>query len=147
MTFLLLVASAVWASEPYPNAVDTDLGMSCTPTCNLCHASAGGGGPVPKAFAQAMVAEGLEGNSNTDALAAALDALRAAGTDSDGDGTSDVDELEAGANPNDESAFCGDAAVTPPSYGCLNTTAAAPGALGVLLGLAAVVRRRSKRVV
>ena len=141
---LLLLASAVWASSPYPNAIATDLGMSCTPTCNLCHASAGGGGPVPQPFAQALVAEGLTGGSDTDALATALDALTAAGTDSDGDGVTDVDELAAGTNPNDDSAFCGDAAVTPPSYGCFNTAAAGPGVLGVLLGMAAVVRRRAK---
>ncbi len=143
---LLFLASTVWASSPYPNAIATDLGMACTPTCNLCHASAGGGGAVPQAFAQALVAEGLTGGGNTDALTTALDALAAAGTDSDADGVADVDELAAGTNPNDDSAFCGETAVTPPSYGCLNTTAAAPGALGVILGLAAALRRRSRTV-
>jgi hypothetical protein len=138
---LVLLASASWASGTYPDAVATELGMACVPTCNLCHESALGGGLAPQPFAMAMKANGLTGGSNTSALTTALDALAADGTDSDEDGTPDVDELAAGSNPNDDSAFCGEAAVPGPTYGCFNTAGVAPGALGVLVGLAALLRR------
>jgi MYXO-CTERM domain-containing protein len=139
---VLFVALPAGASSTYPGAIKDHLTASKLPACTLCHQTAGGGGPVVTPFAHAMVAEGLTGGSNTTALTAALDALEAAGTDSDGDGTGDIDELRAGGDPN--TAGASNAGPTPVyGFGCAAAPAASPlvGALAVL-GLFALRRRR-----
>jgi MYXO-CTERM domain-containing protein len=89
-----------------------------------------------------MVAEGLTGGSNTTALTTALDALEAAGTDSDGDGTGDIDELRAGEDPN-AAGVSNDGPTPSYGFGCAAAPAASPlvGALAAF-GLLALRRRR-----
>lgn len=111
----MAVAGAARASPDYPGALGSALDMPCPPTCTVCHRDSNGGFfSVVKPFGQAMIdVGGLSARSPED-LPAALDALEAAKTDSDGDGATDVDELRAGEDPNRPGAqsLCG------PVYGC-----------------------------
>ena len=135
-------ASAARASGDYPGTIKDHLSASKLPSCALCHRTPAGGGDAVTAFAGAMVAEGLTGLSNTTALKAGLDALEAAGTDSDGDGTGDIDELRAGDDPNKAGAT--NAGPTPVyGFGCASAPAASSlvGALAAF-GLLALRRRR-----
>ena len=114
MAFCL--ASRAQASQPYPQELRAALDLSYTPGCTLCHSGAGGGaGVVDTPFGKSMVARGLRAatSSADDAgvgqdagvvidatLARALEAMRADGVDSDGDGAEDLDELSWHADPN-----------------------------------------------
>jgi hypothetical protein len=145
MIAILITATLTMASGNYPGEVQTEAGVPCAPTCTLCHATnAGGGGTVTQPFGQAMMARGLTGGGNTDALVAALGQLDSDGIDSDANGTSDVDALRAGENPNDGTPFCGDIVVATPTYGCFQH-ARAGGSAALVLGaivLSRVARRR-----
>ena len=88
------------ATPNFPGAIKSHLGLDSKPACTLCHTTlAGGDGTVSRAFGVAMRGDGLVPN-DTSSLNDALDALEAAGTDSDADGVGDIDELKAGTNPN-----------------------------------------------
>ncbi|MDP2315490.1 MAG: hypothetical protein Q8P41_21510 [Pseudomonadota bacterium] len=139
MLLSLFLASA-WASSPYPGVLESELGMPCAPTCTVCHESnSGGGGTVTRDFGMALMAHGLSGMGHTATLTAALDTMATDAVDSDGDGTTDLDELVEGSDPNpDAEPFCN---VVVPEYGCFGGQAAGVG-FGALLGLGALRRRR-----
>jgi hypothetical protein len=119
MVAILISAALATASGNYPGEVQSEAGIPCVPTCTLCHATnAGGGGTVTQPFGEALMARGLTGGGATDALVTALGQLEADSVDSDGNGTTDIDALRAGENPNDGSTFCGDTVTATPSYGC-----------------------------
>ena len=147
---LSLAAVGARASGNYPGDIADHLGGPA-PACTLCHASPGGGGPGVTAVASAMAAEGLTGGANTTAMLAAIDALDAAGTDSDGDEVSDVDELRAGTDPN-VAGSTGGGGDTPPApaygFGCaaspVSTDAPLLAALAVF-AVAGLARRRRSR--
>jgi hypothetical protein len=151
MTLLLalLVAAPARASSIYPSDVQSALDMDCAPTCMLCHATnSGGGGTVTQAFGQAAMDAGLTGGANSELLAQVLTDLETSGSDVDGDGTTDIEALAAGLNPNGGDAFCaadgGEAAPTP-TYGCLDTGGrhtAGAGFAALLLTAGAVLVRR-----
>lgn len=150
--FSLLIAAAS-ASTNYPATLQTELEMPCAPTCTVCHATnAGGAGTVTQAFGLAMIDRGLTGGGQVALLTAALDTMATDAVDSDEDGTTDLDELVAGADPNPgAAAFCdidGGGEVVVPVYGCFGgaegTGDAAGMGLGALLGLTAL-RRRARR--
>jgi hypothetical protein len=131
------------ASFNYPADLAEHLSAPKVPACTLCHQSASGGDALVTPFVEAMRAEGLQGGGQTALLTTALDALDAAGTDSDGDGTSDVDELRAGEDPN--AAGESNAGPSPEyGFGCAAAAPAAAPLLGVVaaLGLLALRRRR-----
>jgi hypothetical protein len=142
-----LLSTSALASSPFPGAIATHLDAS-RPSCTVCHASnAGGSGTVTKPTGIALKAEGLV-SSDIDALNAALDALEAAGTDSDGGGEGDVAELRAGTDPND-GADDGDdpgSGGTDDSlkygFGCAQVGAA--GLTPVVVALVALRRRRRR---
>lgn len=119
---LLLVPGVAAASSVYPGDIKSDLSLSYTPPCTICHqTNQGGSGTATQAFAVAMKANGLTGGANASALSTALTALETAGTDSDGDGTPDIEQLKAGMDPNtgatiDGSSSSGSTSV--PAYGC-----------------------------
>lgn len=144
MLTLLSLLSLAHASGNYPAEVATFAEMSCTPTCLLCHTTASGGsGTANQVFALALKDRGLTGDGDADALTTALAALEADASDIDDDGTTDVEALRAGLNPNDGSAFCGSDVVEAPTYGCFQHARAGTG-LGIVAGAVAVafLRRR-----
>lgn len=151
-TTAALLSLSAQASSVYPGTVQTELGMACAPTCMLCHATnGGGGGTVTQAFGMAAMEAGLTGGSDTELLAQVLTDLEDAGSDVDGDGTSDIDALRAGLDPNGGTAFCaedGTAAPTP-SYGCLDTggpRTAGAGIAALAIASSAVLLRRGRAV-
>ena len=137
------MTSVAFASLTYPAEVADVLEMPCEPQCTLCHATiAGGTGTVTQDFGQAMMARGLTGVNNVEALDAALQAIADDAVDSDDDGTVDVDELRAGQNPNpDGEDFCG--ALTP-EFGC-SSAGSAGGLWGALVVALGWLRRRHQR--
>jgi hypothetical protein len=140
---VLLAPARAAATSSFPSDIKSELNAPSVLSCALCHATAAGGGPVTQPFGQSMMARGLRGG-NTGSLATALQALEAEGTDSDGDGLGDVEELRMGLDPN----FDGDAGSVPPQFGCgARVAPRAPDdwwstVAGCLMALALVMRRR-----
>jgi hypothetical protein len=142
---VLAAGVPAWASSSFPTAVQTHLALTAPPPCALCHFNGiTGNGTVTTPFGRSLRTQGAVGG-NEPALVAALDALRTAGTDSDGDGVPDIQELIAGTDPNVAGgADGGTGVVVPPlRYGC-----GAEVTPGLLAGLGALVlagrrRRRS----
>ncbi|MEN0067324.1 MAG: hypothetical protein AAGA48_34660 [Myxococcota bacterium] len=136
---LVLSAFVAQASPSYPAELQSLSGGPCAPACTVCHATnAGGSGTVTMPFGQALVAEGLTGGSDVDALGNAYMALIDANTDSDGNGTSDAEELARGDDPNSSSEFCD---ARQPQFGCAHTPGLPAAALGLgVMGL--LLRRR-----
>jgi hypothetical protein len=118
-----VTAHSAHATANFPDAMQRDLGLSYSPPCAVCHS---GGvtmrGTTNTPFGKALRAHGLAAYDET-SLGAALGALQAAKTDSDGDMTDDIDELRNGTDPNvSEVPGLGigssDGGVGPPVYGC-----------------------------
>lgn len=145
----LLGSGSALASADYPEAVKSDLGLSCAVTCSLCHAGGQVGvGTVNTPFGASMRAHGLV-SGDAASLQAALDAMGMDLTDSDSDGTPDLEELVACGNPNGTSGGSSSAA-PPPAYGCGASVAPggpqqAPGWLAGLGALAAVLLVKRSR--
>ena len=137
----LVVATPALASDVYPARIQLELSLAAEPPCTTCHASdLGGFGTVVQPFGQSMMARGLVAGDEQ-SLVNALAALSAEGTDSDGDGVGDIDELIAGTDPNSAGGLA-----PPPEYGCLgNVTAGTRASPWPLLPLAAfaLLRRRA----
>ena len=148
MLSLLVLLSPAFALSNFPGEISNDLGMPCTPTCALCHASAGGGGLASQPFGMAMKQRGL--TTNTSSISGALDGMATDLVDSDSDGVTDLDQLANGENPNPDGVdFCaaGGGGAPPLAYGC-SSQGPSPRqglvALGIgLVGLA-FRRRRSQ---
>ena len=146
MSPFLLIGSA-FALSGFPAIVRDDAGMSCLPSCMLCHDSnAGGAGTATQAFVASLEAEGFLASDDAP-LTAALAAVQAgAGTyDVDGGGVNDVDELVAGSNPNPDGIdFC--TVDGPPEIqrGCFAGGDSGTVALGLGVGLATLGWRRRR---
>jgi len=141
----ILLVSTAFAMPQFPGLIETDLGMPCTPTCDLCHSTAGGSGVPTQAFGIAMKDRGLSVMDST--VTPALDAMGADMVDSNGDGTIDTEELAQGLNPNPGGTdYCPvGSGITGPSYGCLSTVPSpAAGFAGLAVGLLAMLRRRRR---
>src|SRR6266536_3486146 len=106
---LLLLSTVVLpagarASATFPPAIQQYFTppLATPPDCVLCHSDNNGGkGTISTPFGLALRnMYGVRGNDNTAQLVAGLDAMKGDSWDSDGDGVTDVDELEKGDDPN-----------------------------------------------
>jgi hypothetical protein len=173
LALLVGLAPGVASATPtFPGAIQTDLGLSYTPPCTVCHQTdSGGQGTVVQAFGKAMKMHGLV-DADTSSVQTALTAMDSAKVDSDCDGVPDVEQLKEGRDPNTgeyidgsgkpkpapvSDAGCGSSSGggstdTGPSFGC--GAQVAPGsvegmpwqaaaALAVALGLTLTRRRRA----
>ena len=137
----LLAGCLAQASSIYPPEMRAHLGLSYTPDCSVCHANGQTGfGTVTTPFGTSMRSRGLV-SQNIASLDTALDALAAERTDSDHDGVPDIDELEAGSDPN----VAGGGSVPPPSYGCFDVTGQSASPLALLPVALALLLIRPRR--
>jgi hypothetical protein len=148
---ILLIASSAHAEPEFPAAIQAAAGMPCGPPCTLCHTSSPGtADTATKDFALTVLKNGLV-FMHPESLTAVVAKLRANKTDTDGDGTTDVDELAAGSdpsNPRPNTDICG------PLYGCAGGRIAkvpprpadrAPWLFASALALLMLSRRRRAR--
>lgn len=143
------------ASATFPEAVRGELGLEQiagpAPGCQLCHQTdVGGLKTATKPLGRSLSKAGATASS-VPALLAALAALEEQGIDSDRDGTPDIEELQAGSDPNVASADgSGGAApslaeeVPLPQTGCSLARAPSPGPF-VWASLAVVLLWRARR--
>lgn len=132
---VLLGAGPAYASSTFPGELKEQLGLSQVPLCTVCHTDLkGGSDTLAQPFGLAVQTHGAVSN-DTQSLRQAIAAMEKDRTDSDEDGISDIEELEAGSNPNrpgNEGS---------PTYGC-NT--AYPGVFSALSLLWWAVQRRTR---
>lgn len=145
MAWLSVVAREASASPSYPAVVKETWALAREPECTLCHAtSSGGTGTVVTYFGRHMQALGVTAEKPS-ALAQALEFDRAQGTDSDGSGTSDYDDLAAGRSPNAGPGPVADAGLRP-EHGCaIRRGSSPPGGALVLVVVASVAARLWRR--
>jgi hypothetical protein len=117
LVFVLSWSSGARAKEEFPGQIARHLGAQSNPPCGLCHQYAKtGGDTLVTPFAWGMRARGLTGEGD---LIGALDRVRTDKVDSDGDGTTDTDEIVAGSDPNSAASTpTSPGAVGDPQLGC-----------------------------
>ena len=141
-----LVPERAHATPNFPPTIVGHLGASRTPACRVCHLNGLTGlSTVNTPFGINLRARGVVAYDEG-SLVAALDQLRAERVDSSGGrGTSDVDVLKAGGDPNSKTPS---ADLEDPIYGCGATFARRsapsllPPAVLLLVALARLARRR-----
>jgi hypothetical protein len=147
----LFGSASVSASVSFPPLIQSELSLAKAPECTLCHRSdLGGVGTVVRPFGRTMMTQfGLMGANNLGSLRAGLGGSEAAQFDSDGDATSDIDELRMGSDPNVGISEMEAAPDVPlPQTGCalgVRSNAFGICALAVVLLGLAVQRRCSVR--
>jgi len=109
------------ASPAYPGDLQTDLSLSYTPPCTVCHPTGTGTGTATSAFALAMKGKGLA-PLNDPTVASALTGLESAKIDSDCDGILDPEQLKAGRDPSTGEYIDGSGKPTPTNKGCGTTS-------------------------
>lgn len=145
LLLLCLLPAASGATSNFPGALRAELGLRTPPDCSLCHVGRQQVGTVNTPFGVSMRSRGLVFYDEA-SLRRALAALRAEGTDSDGDGVPDLDELVAGGDPNVASGAGGgggggeDLPPGPPVYGCSSAGGASPTGLLLLVMLGWLAR-------
>ena len=129
-----LAPMSAFASASYPAEIQSQLSLSYTPACAICHANGVTGyGTVTTPFGEAMRAVGLVCCS-IPSLDGALAALEA-------ENSPYIEYLKEGLNPNDPGA----GAAPPPSYGCFSITGQRQGAGAAFLLAAALLFGRRRR--
>jgi MYXO-CTERM domain-containing protein len=141
-TAAVSIPAVARAKPEFPPDIARHLSATEAPACSVCHLEGKTGGiTVVTPFAFALRAHGFTDSTST--LNAALDQMDTDGTDSDGDGVSDVAELRAGTDPN--SPVPG-ATTADPRYGCeIVSSGGHAGWAGLVAIFAAVVLRRRRR--
>jgi len=137
----LSVATHAQATPNFPDAMRADLGLASAPDCLVCHNNElGGRGTVKTPFGKSLVARGLLAFS-TSTLQNALNQMEADRVNSAGGCLTDIEELQAGRDPNNpgDAADCdGGAPITAgndetiahiPQYGCRGSIAPASSGL------------------
>jgi hypothetical protein len=96
-----LIPAVAHATSNFPEIVKQETGAPELPFCDLCHSQGiTGRGTVTTPFGTYMRSLGLVANQSN-SLIKALAANKAAGSDVDGDGTGDWQELAGGRDPNE----------------------------------------------
>jgi hypothetical protein len=147
---LLVVAapSAAAAMQTYPLDVQAALMLDYAPPCTICHQGTPGPTTATTAFAVAMQARGLMIFDDA-GVAPALAQMQTDMVDSDHNGVTDVDQLEAGDDPNNGEPIADTSPLT--AYGCAARLAPADAswqgaaALGTALALGLSLTRRRRR--
>ena len=137
---LVITSLPALATSNFPAVVHQVLGLDADPSCTLCHARAEGGGVAGKPVAQSLKGAGMRAGDEV-SLESALAQLQTDGTDSDDDGTSDVDELIAGTDPNAADGGEGEGEPVQYGFGCAGT----PTLPAAALAMVALLFRRSRR--
>jgi hypothetical protein len=142
---VLLLGRTAEAFPAFPDDIVQHLHGTAKPACSVCHLGGKTTNSTPiTPLALALRARGFTGDVSS--LYAALDLLASDGTDSDGDGVTDVEELRAGTDPNSPVP---EAPSADPAYGCAIAPrpggAAACAAAGTALLLLVLLRRRRRR--
>jgi MYXO-CTERM domain-containing protein len=150
------------ATPNFPAALAADIQLSSPPDCSLCHTDGdqGGDGTVNTPFGKNMRARGLVAY-DTASLSAALTMMSDEKVDSAGACLPDIEELQAGGDPNTPaSGGCDGGAAPPaatqtavllPTYGCTTSPGGSPAPrpatilLAATLGLVFAARRRRGR--
>ena len=101
---LLALSNDAAASTTYPEELRKYLELAAivgpAPGCRVCHQDdVGGLKTATKPVGRALISAGAAGG-NVPSFLAALETLDAEHTDSDRDGSADLDELRAGTDPN-----------------------------------------------
>ncbi len=117
----LTISRSLHAEPEYPEAVQAATGLTCPPPCTLCHTREAGGLTFITAFGRRIWGLGIR-PGRLETVTATIRCMReqncesAPGEvfDTDGDGVSDIDELDQGRHP----GRAGDVAVCGASYGC-----------------------------
>jgi hypothetical protein len=153
----LLVVTQAAADPAAPAFVQERFGLPCTPECTLCHATISGGFGNKrmvngKSFIDAIEKCGFvpTDQSTWPTSFQACETNPMFITDTDGDGTPDMQELRAGTDPSDptpDAQVCGGG----PSYGCVRVArgtsvdgfALMTSGAVLLAGIALMRRRRS----
>lgn len=156
----LLGSGRAHATPNFPDALAADIHLASSPDCSLCHTDGnqGGTGTVNTPFGKNMRARGLVAY-DTASLSAALTLMSDEKVDSAGACLPDIEELQAGGDPNTPGEAC-DGGAPPavtatstllPAYGCSASSRSDGGSSGSLvlvlassLGIA-LARRRSRR--
>ncbi len=108
-------SSPARAEDEFPSVIATDLNLTYQVPCSVCHMKDNTGAPTARTlFALSLKGRGL---SDRGSLTSALAQLKADNFDSDGDGVSDVAELQAGTDPN-SAANASIINPSEPAYGC-----------------------------
>jgi len=110
-----LVSAEANATPSFPADLKKAVPLACAPTCLVCHTRPeGGSGTATQPFALSMMVPGGLVKNKPETVAPAVNKLREQMIDSNGDGTPDIEQLEAGYDPNlgVSGLVCG------PAYGC-----------------------------
>ena len=122
----ILITAQARATSSMASALQSDLALAARPACLVCHVTPfGGSGTATQPFVLSLFKRGFV-LGDTASLKTAVAALEAEKKDSDGDGTGDIAELRAGADPN-----VGVGGVDPefPEYGCSAQGSAGTGSV------------------
>jgi hypothetical protein len=121
---LTLVAAPARATPNFPAAMQSDLGLSYTPSCSICHeGGVTGATTVTTPFGLALIANGIV-PYDVASLDAALVALTASNPGY-------IQALQQGTDPN-AAADAGTDGVGPPGYGCTEGPERTSGGVSVL---------------